>query len=70
MAVETTETTPQEATPHVYVPDFGNEPERLEPIKLPEMKDVTLRKPDVTVDNMKRILGEIFSSSNETVKES
>lgn len=48
--------------PFEYADDTG--------IKLPELKDVELRKPDITKENMKRILGEIFGSATETVKES
>jgi hypothetical protein len=38
-------------------------------VKLPEFKDITLKKPDITSDNMKRILGEIFGSSSEKTVE-
>jgi hypothetical protein len=45
------------SAPFEYADDTG--------AKLPEFKDITLKKPQVTVDNMKRILGEIFSASSE-----
>ncbi len=34
-------------------------------IKLPEAKDITFKKPDVSLENMKRILGDIFGESSE-----
>jgi hypothetical protein len=48
--------------PFEYADDTG--------IKLPEMKDIEFRKPDVTLDNAKRIIGEIFSGAPEKVTES
>jgi hypothetical protein len=50
------------SAPFEYADDTG--------VKLPELKDITLKKPDITTDNLKRILGEIFKSSSENVKES
>jgi hypothetical protein len=45
------------SAPFEYADDTG--------VKLPEFKDITLKKPEVTADNMKRILGEIFGQSAE-----
>lgn len=39
-------------------------------VKIPEFKDITLKKPEVTADNMKRILGEIFGQADEKKTES
>ena len=50
------------AAPFEYADDTG--------IKLPELKDVTFKEPDVSTANLKRILGQIFGDSTETVKES
>jgi hypothetical protein len=49
------------SAPFEYADDTG--------VKLPEFKDITLKKPDITKDNMKRILGEIFGSSSEKTTE-
>jgi hypothetical protein len=38
------------------------------PFKFPSIDDVTIKKPDLTVDNMKRIVGELFSSQKGTVE--
>ena len=48
--------------PFEYADDTG--------IKLPEMKDIEFRKPDVTLENAKRIISEIFSGAPEKVTES
>ena len=48
--------------PFEYADDTG--------IKLPEMKDIEFRKPDVTLENAKRIISEIFSAAPEKVTES
>jgi hypothetical protein len=34
-------------------------------VKLPELKDITLRKPNITTENLKRILGELFGGASE-----
>jgi hypothetical protein len=49
------------SAPFEYADDTG--------VKLPEVKDITLKKPDITAENMKRILGEIFGSSSEKTVE-
>jgi hypothetical protein len=48
--------------PFAYADDTG--------VKLPELKDIELRKPQFTKENMERILGEIFSGVTPTTKES
>jgi hypothetical protein len=48
--------------PFEYADDTG--------IKLPELKDIEFRKPEFTMDNAKRIIGEIFSGAPEKVTES
>ena len=45
------------SAPFEYADDTG--------VKLPEFKDVTLKKPEITTDNLKRILGELFGSASE-----
>jgi len=50
------------SAPFDYADDTG--------IKLPELKDITLKEPDVSTENLKRILGEIFGSSSEKKAES
>lgn len=47
--------------PFEYADDTG--------IKLPEVKDIEFRKPDVTLENAKRIISEIFSAAPEKVTE-
>lgn len=47
--------------PFEYADDTG--------LKMPEMKDIEFRKPDVTLENAKRIIGEIFSAAPEKVTE-
>jgi hypothetical protein len=37
------------------------------PFKFPSIEDVTIKKPDLTVANMKRIVGELFSSESGAV---
>jgi hypothetical protein len=37
---------------------------------LPEFKDIEFRKPELTMENAKRIIGEIFSGAPEKVTES
>lgn len=49
------------SAPFSYADDSG--------IKLPELKDVTLTKPEVTTENLKRILTEIFSGAEEKTAE-
>jgi hypothetical protein len=44
--------------PFEYADDTG--------VKLPEFKDIELRKPEITEANLKRILGEIFGSAQKT----
>ncbi|HET7537422.1 MAG TPA: hypothetical protein VFJ90_13265, partial [Candidatus Didemnitutus sp.] len=46
------------SAPFEYADDTG--------IKLPALQDVTLKKPEVTSENLKRILSEIFSGAKET----
>ena len=48
--------------PFEYADDTG--------IKLPELKDIEFRKPEFTMENAKRIIGEIFSGAPEKVTES
>jgi hypothetical protein len=48
--------------PFEYADDTG--------IKLPEFKDIEFRKPELTMENAKRIIGEIFSGAPEKVTES
>ncbi|MGH9866937.1 MAG: DUF4157 domain-containing protein [Candidatus Polarisedimenticolia bacterium] len=50
------------SAPFEYADDTG--------IKLPTLDEVTLKKPDISTDNLKRILGEIFGSASEKVTES
>ncbi len=50
------------AAPFGYADDTG--------IKLPWYKDVIVKEPDVSAENMKRILGDIFGKSREKVTES
>lgn len=45
------------SAPFEYADDTG--------VKLPEFKDITLKKPEITTDNLKRILGELFGSASE-----
>lgn len=44
------------SAPFEYADDTG--------VKLPEFKDITLKKPEITTDNLKRILGELFDSAS------
>lgn len=48
--------------PFSYADDSG--------IKLPSMEEVEFRKPELTKENMERIVGEIFGSAKETKTES
>ena len=48
------------SAPFDYADDTG--------IKLPELKDITLTKPDITTENLKRILSEIFGAASPTEK--
>lgn len=50
------------SAPFEYADDTG--------IKLPEAKDITLKKPEITEENLKRILGEIFGGASEKKSES
>lgn len=50
------------SAPFDYADDTG--------IKLPSLDDITLKKPELTTENLKRILGEIFGSSSEKTAES
>jgi hypothetical protein len=50
------------SAPFEYADDTG--------VKLPTIKEVELKKPDISTDNMKRILTEIFGSASEKVTES
>ena len=49
------------SAPFEYADDTG--------VKLPELKDVDLQKPDISVENMKHVLGQLFGSATETKKE-
>lgn len=50
------------SAPFSYANDTG--------IKLPEVKDITLKKPEVTKENLKRILSELFGQSSSKQVES
>lgn len=45
------------SAPFEYADDTG--------VKLPEFKDITLKEPELTTENLKRILGEIFGAAPE-----
>jgi hypothetical protein len=50
------------SAPFEYADDTG--------VKLPELKDITLKKPELTTENLERVMREIFGGASEKKVES